>query len=796
MKNNRIALFALSAVGLFGLVACGGFSSSTSFNPSNISNTWGESFETHVLADFEDNQLPSGFEKSDGWSNEGVFENTYWNQDNVSYSDGKMELSLTDNPNPDDSGKYKYLSGEQRTTTHFGYGNYSVKMKPMKAVGTCSAFFGYTGEAFDGNDDGEPDQWEEIDIEFLGKYHDRVQFNYYSIEGGNGVGHEYWYDLGFDATEEYHEYGFRWEEDRIVWFVDGEAVYEATKDIPSTPLRIFTNAWAGNEQAAGWMDTFQGVDENTCTAYYEEIGWADLDGNAYEPPAEEVPPVEDIEITYEDVETSFIASNEAYTVTTADGATNVTYDNVVGNSYINVYTDLPEKAKDMNVVNLKLTNNGDKTANARVNVVDKNIIPNNTTIKTAAVNTSATQDGEEVRTDLEWGGSFFTIEPNTTIDCVIFYKSTEDMVANRLEVMLDSFDGTTTVSAGDVTISDVKLGVTEGTESSDDLTFEAVDLTWAANADNTYTVTKEESGATSVTYTNAVGNSYHNITTALPADTADKGAFKMKLTNNGDKLVNARVDLLDTSIAVDGTTVKTAAVNTSATQDGEAVRTDLEWGGSFFTIEPKATIEAIIMYDGNAQSINLMLDSFDGTTTVSAGDVTISDFAFAAIEEGETPAEPTLGTAAPFDFSIDGGNTEIYNVSKDAETGASTITYESTGSYTNISGAIGSVATAAHGQISFKVNNTGTENVAIRVDIYHYNAWGTSLVSAATLDGNTVVVGGDKTATLDVAPGEHVVTVDHTGAVTNLCFYIDSMEGTSKAGSFVISDFTYASYNI
>ena len=106
------------------------------------------------------------------------------------------------------------------------------------------------------------------------------------------------------------------------------------------------------------------------------------------------------------------------------------------------------------------------------------------------------------------------------------------------------------------------------------------------------------------------------------------------------------------------------------------------------------------------------------------------------------------------------------------------------------------MATAAHGQISFKVNNTGTENVAIRVDIYHYNAWGKSLVSAATLDGNTVVIGSDKTATLDVAPGEHVVTVDHTGAVTNLCFYIDSMEGASKTGSFVISDFTYAAYNI
>ena len=56
----------------------------------------------------------------------------------------------------------------------------------------------------------------------LGKDTTKVQFNYYT----NGVGnHEYMYDLGFDASEGYHTYGFDWQKDSITWYVDGKAVY-------------------------------------------------------------------------------------------------------------------------------------------------------------------------------------------------------------------------------------------------------------------------------------------------------------------------------------------------------------------------------------------------------------------------------------------------------------------------------------------------------------------------------------------------------------------------------------------
>lgn len=68
------------------------------------------------------------------------------------------------------------------------------RMQPISNPGVVSSFFTYTGPS-----DNNP--WDEIDIEFLGKDTTKVQFNYYT----NGVGgHEFLYDLGFDASESYH----------------------------------------------------------------------------------------------------------------------------------------------------------------------------------------------------------------------------------------------------------------------------------------------------------------------------------------------------------------------------------------------------------------------------------------------------------------------------------------------------------------------------------------------------------------------------------------------------------------
>ena len=89
-------------------------------------------------------------------------------------------------------------------------------MKAANCSGVISSFFTYTNQPV----------WDEIDIEFLGKDMTRVQFNYYT----NGVGgHEFYFDLGFDASEDFHEYAFDWQRDSITWYIDGKAVYRATR---------------------------------------------------------------------------------------------------------------------------------------------------------------------------------------------------------------------------------------------------------------------------------------------------------------------------------------------------------------------------------------------------------------------------------------------------------------------------------------------------------------------------------------------------------------------------------------
>ncbi len=63
--------------------------------------------------------------------------------------------------------------------------------------------------------------------------------------------HEYLFPLGFDAAEDFHEYGFLWEKDAITWFVDGQAVYRATENIPSHGGQIMMNVW-NPVGADGW----------------------------------------------------------------------------------------------------------------------------------------------------------------------------------------------------------------------------------------------------------------------------------------------------------------------------------------------------------------------------------------------------------------------------------------------------------------------------------------------------------------------------------------------------------------
>ncbi|MBQ7757182.1 MAG: glycoside hydrolase family 16 protein [Oscillospiraceae bacterium] len=192
-----------------------------------------------------------------GWSNGEPFD-CIWSENCVKFEDGVLKLKI------DKIVEGQYRGGEYRTNDMYGYGLYEVEMKAIKNVGVVSSFFTYTGPS-----DNNP--WDEIDIEFLGKDTTKVQFNYYT----DGVGgHEYMHDLGFDASEDFHKYAFKWEKDKITWYVDGQEVYSATENLPSTPGKIMMNAWNG-VGVDGWLGRFDGT--TPLTAEYKSVKFTPIE---------------------------------------------------------------------------------------------------------------------------------------------------------------------------------------------------------------------------------------------------------------------------------------------------------------------------------------------------------------------------------------------------------------------------------------------------------------------------------------------------------------------------------------
>ncbi|MBR6874395.1 MAG: family 16 glycosylhydrolase [Ruminococcus sp.] len=241
MKIKRlIALVAAAAVSVCLIVIPTSSSAASTFTGSYF----GTGFDSYDWGKME---------ASDGWSNGGMFDCT-WSKDNVQFSGGKMNLSITG------SSWQGYKGAEYRTTQAFGYGMYDVSMKPIKNDGVVSSFFTYTGPS-DGT------VWDEIDIEFLGKNTNQVQFNYYTRGQGN---HEYVYNLGFDASQSFHQYGFYWDQSSITWYVDKKAVYTAYRDIPTTPGRIMMNVWNGTG-VDEWLNHYNG--RAPLTAQYDWISY-------------------------------------------------------------------------------------------------------------------------------------------------------------------------------------------------------------------------------------------------------------------------------------------------------------------------------------------------------------------------------------------------------------------------------------------------------------------------------------------------------------------------------------------
>lgn len=144
-----------------------------------------------------------------------------------------------------------YKGAELRTTQAVRYGRFEVRMKSTAGSGVISSFFTYVSQ-YTG-----VDSWNEIDLEWLGRYDDRVQFN--TITPGQ-VNHEHVQLLNYNPNAEFHEYVFEWTPVSVIWFVDGVQVYQQSYPADSHILtlnrdqKIMMNIWPSSN--AGWAGDF------------------------------------------------------------------------------------------------------------------------------------------------------------------------------------------------------------------------------------------------------------------------------------------------------------------------------------------------------------------------------------------------------------------------------------------------------------------------------------------------------------------------------------------------------------
>lgn len=751
--------------------------------------------------------------ESDGWSNGDVF-NVVWKSHNVHYENGIMRLGITEEKANawlnDVEVEFNYTAGEARTENYYHYGDYEVSMKPSANGGTASTFFVCTGP-YDLKD-GVPNAHDEIDIEFLGKDTTHVQFNFFV----NGVGgNEYMYDLGFDAAEEFHTYGFRWLPDSITWFVDGEPVYKVTTDksaeegknlrvvdvLPQTAGRMLANYWCGNERAWGWMGAYQGETKDNGTQYQ----WiaTSAEGAPLNPPAQ--PPVggDETEIKWEEIDpiVPTFESTPEYTVAIDGNKTNVTYTDVSGSAYKPIEMDITEAVAGKNYVYLKVTNNGTETVNVRVNMFDPTLTGNN-----QATNISATMNGNSVYTDLSWGGSFFDIGAGETAELVVNFG----VGATKLQLMIDSSRNDATLRSGDVTVEEIKfsaVGDVEVPHSCKDADGDAIcdecgegmivppsppkdpvsgnlnlvlgdfSATIDGNVTDGYGVNVNDDGTISVEYTNIKGNSYKNIWANVSAIAGTKSVFTMKVTNNGTEPAKIRIDIESQT----QTSANTTCCNVSATQDGAGVYTDTEWGGSMFVIEAGATATLEVVYDASKlpTNVKIMIDSCQWDDETShAGSIILSELNFTGEyvpEEGGDDPKPEPEVEYN-DLYVEYKTENAYTlVSPDTYANSVRVTYTdiAQNSWANINIWVEDKS-ADCSVFSMKLTNHGAAQVSVWVQMK--DAAGAELINQ----------------NVDIAAGaEETFTFNYEGTAQMIFFFVDSTheaDAATNAGDITISE--------
>ncbi len=177
--------------------------------------------------------------------------------DNAAVSEGILSLSLT--AAEDTEKPYRGVEMRSRDTLVYGKVEASIRFAAGSAV-VSSLVLIYTPWP--------PDDWNELDIEFLGKNTDRIQFNHMiNIPPADPAsGHLQFPELvtlDFNPSADFHTYAIEWVPGQARFYVDGALLHTATEEMARMvlPQNILLTIWASS--SPGWAGP---VDATTAPA--------------------------------------------------------------------------------------------------------------------------------------------------------------------------------------------------------------------------------------------------------------------------------------------------------------------------------------------------------------------------------------------------------------------------------------------------------------------------------------------------------------------------------------------------
>jgi beta-glucanase (GH16 family) len=186
---------------------------------------------------------------------------------NTSFANGIATLNLT--PEPTDTAK-PFRGVEMRSRDTLTYGKVESRIRFAKGSGVISSLvLIYTPWP--------ADDWNELDIETLGQYSDRTQFNVNIYTGApttppvaQSVSPTQFPELstlGFDPTADFHDYAIEWTPAEARFVVDGvvKRTWSAQIDRLKLPQNILLTIWASS--AAGWAGPIQSDSAPTSADY-------------------------------------------------------------------------------------------------------------------------------------------------------------------------------------------------------------------------------------------------------------------------------------------------------------------------------------------------------------------------------------------------------------------------------------------------------------------------------------------------------------------------------------------------